>query len=150
MRVLLIFVALLALAGGGFYFMQSSQIGQAPLGALVSSENQALIKAGRAFMEDIRYKDFKAAAKHSLPEQQGKYDIPALIERLFQVKPEFMDIQNYEITSVDTDSSGERARVHIKSDVKLLNSDERRQPEVILYYKKQAGSWFMDLASSLQ
>ncbi|HEY9842056.1 MAG: hypothetical protein ACAI44_39830 [Candidatus Sericytochromatia bacterium] len=150
MRVLIIFLALLLVAGGGYFVMQNAQLGSAPLGALVSSDSQALIKATRSFMEDLKFKDFKSAAKYSLPEQQGKYDIPAMIEGLFHVKPEFMDIQNYEITSTDYDSSGQRARVHLKTDIKLLNSEERRKPEVILYYKKQAESWYMDLASSLR
>ncbi|PKL80109.1 MAG: hypothetical protein CVV27_00975 [Candidatus Melainabacteria bacterium HGW-Melainabacteria-1] len=150
MKVVLVFLLLLGLAGGGYFFIQQSQLGQAPLGALVSSETQALIKHTRSFMEDLRYKDFKSAAKYSLPEQQGKYNIPALIERLFQIKPEFMDIQNYEVTSTDFDSSGQRARVHLKSEIKVLNTNELRKPEVILYFKKQADAWYMDLASSIK
>lgn len=149
MKVLLAFVALLLLAGGGYYWLQASQLTSAPLGTLLSSDVQTVVKDARAFMEDLRFKDFKSAAGHSLPEQQGKYDIPMLIERLFQVKPEFLDIQNYDVVSSDLDSTGQRARVHLKSDVKLLNSNELRHPELILYFKKQAQTWYMDLASSL-
>lgn len=150
MKIILFFLVLLALAGGGYFYMQSSQLGSAPLGALVSPAGQALLKSATSFMEDLKFKDFKSAAQYSLPEQIGKYDIPTLIERLFQVKPEFLDIQKYEVTATDLDSTGQRARVHIKSYVKLLNTNELREPEVILYFKKQADQWYMDLASSLQ
>lgn len=150
MKVVLVLVALLVLAGGGYFYLQSSQLGSAPLGALASGDSQTVIKSARSFMEDLRFKDFKNAGKYSLPEQQGKYDIPALIERLFQVKPEFLDIQNYDVVSSDLDSTGQRARVHLKTDVKLLNTSELRHPEVILYFKKRTDQWYMDLASSLQ
>ncbi len=149
MKVLLIFLLLLGLAGGGYFWLQQSPVGQIPLSSLVSTENQELFRQATSFMEDLKYKDYKSASKYSLPEQQSKFDIPALIERMFQVKPEFLDIQKYEVTSTDFDNSGQRARVHLKSDIKVLNTNELRTPEVILYFKKQSGSWFMDLANSL-
>lgn len=150
MKVVVVLLALLLLAGGGYAYLQLSQLGQAPLGTLLSGDTQALVEVARSFMEDLKYKDFKASAKYSLPEQQEKYDIPMLVERLFQVKPEFLNIQNYEVTSTDFDQSGDRARVHLKADVKLLNTQEQRTPELILYFKKRDSKWFMDLASSLQ
>lgn len=150
MKVLLVVLSLLLLAGGGYFYLQSSQMGQAPLGSLVSGNTQELVKASQSFMEDLKYKDFKAAGKYSLPEQQNKYDIAKLIEHLFQIKPEFLDIYNYEVLSTDYDRSGQRARVHLKTDIKVLNTKEEKSPEVILYYKKQDGKWYMDLASSLR
>lgn len=150
MKVLLIFLLLLGLAGGGYVWMQGAQVGGTALSTLVSPESQALLGLANSFMEDLKYKDYKNAAKYSLPEQQSKFDVPALIERMFQVKPEFLDIQNYEVTSTDLDSSGQRARVHLKSDIKVLNTNELRSPEVILYFKKHTDRWYMDLANSLQ
>jgi len=149
-KILIVVISLLALVGGGYFFMQSSPLGQAPLGALMSSDAQELVKTARSFMEDIKYKDFKAAGQYSLPEQVDKYNIARLIERLFKIKPEVLDLQNYEVLSTDFDKSGERARVHMKANVKLLNSDKLKSPELILYFKKQEGKWYMDFASSLQ
>jgi len=150
MKIALLIFSLLAMIGGGYYYLQSSNMGQAPLGTLLSGNKQELVKASRSFMEDLQYKDFKSAEKYSLPEQIDKYDIPSLIERLFQVKPEFLNITSYEILSTDFDHSGDRARVHLKANLKILNADQEKSPELILYYKKQDGKWYMDLASSLQ
>lgn len=150
MKIVLVLVALLALIGGGYFFIQSSNLGQAPLGTLVSGNKQELVKASRSFMEDLQYKDFKSAELYSLPEQREKYDIPTLIERLFQVKPEFLNILNYEILSTDFDRSGDRARVHLKANIKVLNANKEKSPELILYYKKMDNKWYMDLASSLK
>ncbi|MFP5503326.1 MAG: hypothetical protein ACLGIN_12630, partial [Candidatus Sericytochromatia bacterium] len=103
------------------------------------------------FFEDIQFKDFKAAAQYSSPEDKETADIPKLIERLFQVKPELLDLQRYELVSADLDSSKKRARVKLMAEVKLLNTSEQRKPEVLLYWKKAPnGQWHMDLASSLQ
>lgn len=149
MKVILLLLLIVALAAGGYVYMQSSQLAQAPIGALFSGDAQSLVKFATSFMEDIKFKDFKAAAKYSLPEQQDKYDIAALIEKLFHIKPELLDIQSYEITHTELDSSGQRAKVQVKSQVKLLNSKELKSPEMNLYFKKQSGQWYMDLASSL-
>lgn len=150
MKILILILTLGVLAGGGYVFMQSSQLGQAPLGTLLSSDSQDVVKQAQSFLEDIKYKDFKAAEQYSLPEQRDKFDIPHLIERLFQIKPEFLDVQNYKVLATDFDSSGDRARVTMQADVKLLNSDKIKHPEMILYFKKKDEKWFMDLASSLK
>lgn len=149
MKPFLALVALCTLILGGYYFFQVNHLHQVPLGTLLSSDNQAMVDKALRFMEDIQYKDFDASAAYSLPEQRGKYDLAGLVEGLFKIKPEFLDIQKYEVLSTDIDSSGNRARVHLKADVKLLNTNELRQPELILYFKKQNGEWYMDYASSL-
>lgn len=150
MKTGLVIIALLAVIGGGYVYLQSSPLGQAPLSTLVSGDAKELVAKARSFMEDIKYKDFKAAEQYSLPEQREVYNIAQLIERLFQIKPEMLDLQSYEVVSSDLDSSGNRARVHLKSEVKLLNSDHHKSPELILYFKRLDGQWYMDLASSLQ
>ena len=121
------------------------------MSVLLSPEARKLGGMARSFLEDIKFKDFKAAAQYSTPEDRDKADIPALIERLFQVKPEVLQIDNIELMAVDVDSTGKRARTKLKTDVKLLNTNELKHPEVLLYWKEGAdGKWFMDLASSLQ
>ena len=95
--------------------------------------------------------DFKAAALLSPPEDRDKADIPKLIERLFLVKPEQLQIDKVQLLTADVDTTGKRARTKFGTDVKLLNSAELRHPEVMLYWRKaQDGKWYMDLASSLQ
>jgi hypothetical protein len=151
MRIFAILLVLLALVGGGVFYLQAGPMGKAPLGALLNGDAQKVIQMGQKFMESIQFKDFKAAAQDSLPEQKATLDIPALIERLFQVKPELLDMNNIHVVSHDIDSSGERARVHMQADVKVLNSQELRKPEVILYFKKLPdGKWYMDFATSIK
>jgi hypothetical protein len=71
---------------------------------------------------------------------------------MFLLKPELMDIMDYEIQFVDIDSTGLRARtktrVHFKD---LLNKDIRNQ-EILLYFHRNSMEepWFMELESSLR
>jgi hypothetical protein len=145
-------LALIVVAScGGYWFFSFGPAAHVPIGVLMNPDTRLLGTLARKFMEDIKFKDFKAAAEYSLPEQREKADIPALIERLFQVKPEFLQIDNIELVAADLDSTGDRARTKLKTDVKLLNSSELKHPEVLLYWKKdEKGKWMMDLASSLQ
>jgi hypothetical protein len=57
----------------------------------------------------------------------------------------------YEIKSVDIDRSGDRAKVKTHTVVKMLNSDQIKEPEVIFYWRKDPKEgWVMLLESSLQ
>lgn len=149
--VKVVLALIVAAACGGYWFFTFGPAAHAPIGVLLNPDTRKLGVLARNFMEDIKFKDFKAAAAYSMPEQREKADIPMLIERLFQVKPEFLQIDNIELVAADVDSTGDRARTKLKTDVKLLNSSELKHPEILLYWKKdKAGKWLMDLASSLQ
>jgi hypothetical protein len=149
--VKLVLVLVLALGGAGWWFFAFGPAAHAPVAVLLNPETRKLGQLSRAFLEDVKFKDFKAAARYSTPEDREKADIPALIERLFQVKPELLQIDNIEVVAADVDSTGQRARTKLKTDVKLLNTNELRHPEILLYWKKaERGAWFMDLASSLK
>lgn len=142
---------IIAVACGGYWFFTFGPAAHAPIGLLLNPETRKLGELARRFMEDIKFKDFKAAAAYSPVDQREKADIPGLIERLFAVKPEFLQIDNIEVVTADVDSTGTRARTKLKTDVKVLNSNELKHPEVLLYWKRgEGGKWFMDLASSLQ
>lgn len=151
MRKFLVALVLLLVAGGAFFVLGQGPASKAPLGLLMGGDAKKVAELSQKFLEDIQFKDFKSAAQYSPPEDREKADIPHLIERLFQVKPEMLDITNVQLLSSDLDSTRRRAKVKLGTDVKLLNTSELRHPEVILYWKKsETGQWFMDLASSLQ
>lgn len=151
MRKLVFALLLLALAGGGYVYMTTGARQHAPIGVMLQADTRRVSELSQKFLEDIQFKDFKAAAQYSSPEDRQTADIPKLIERLFQIKPELLDLQRYEIVSADLDSTKKRARVKLLAEVKLLNSGQARKPEVLLYWKKApSGEWHMDLASSLQ
>ena len=118
--------------------------GFAPFGVELvrwAPDAQKLEEMARDFLEDIQYKDFAKAAKYHSFADQGKADIPALIERLFAIKPEQLDLRDYTITGVDLDEKGDRARTHFHATYVVLNSaqgedgkNEERQIEGILYW----------------
>lgn len=149
MKIVLLILVLLIMSAGTFVYFKS-QYGDIPIQALLTSDSRNVTNLARKFMEDIRFKDFKTASEYSLPEHKGVYDIPMLLERLFQVKPEFLDINKAQILSTELDSTGDRAKVNIQTDVKLLNTNELRKPNIILYWKKKDDNWYMDLASSIK
>lgn len=99
------------------------------------------------FLEDLKYKDFsKAAGYHNFADRK-KADIPKLIERLFAIKPEQLDLRDYKITGVDLDEDGMRARTHFHATYVVLNSargedgkNEEREMEGILYWHRRPAS----------
>jgi hypothetical protein len=149
--LLVLWLVLVALAVGVYFFFSHGNRANAPLGVLLNAQTREVTELGRQFMEAVQYKDFKAAAALSPPEDREKADIPKLIERLFLVKPEQLQIDKVQLLVADVDSTGKRARTKFGTDVKLLNTQELRHPEVMLYWRKAVdGHWYMDLASSLQ
>lgn len=149
-KVALLFALLLALAVGLLLFTSGGPSLPGPLAA-VGSDNKLLRQRTTDFLEDLQYKDFDKAASYHSTEDRKKVDISKLIERLFAVKPEFLDIMRYEIKSVEIDRSGDRAKVKTQTVVKILNTSKIKEPEVIFYWRKDPKEgWVMMLESSLR
>jgi hypothetical protein len=148
-KLLVVFAILAAVAVGLLVF--TSRSGTMSLPTTASSGDVAFLeKKSKEFLEDIQYKDFKKAASYHNREDRKKVDIPNLIERMFAVKPEFLEIMRYEILKTTLDSSGTRCRVKTKTVVKILNTSEIKEPEIILYwFKDPSEGWIMELESSL-
>ena len=146
----IVFVVLILLGLGLYFFVSKYDIRIDGFQFIFNKEKNLLKNLTSDFLEDIRFKDFDKAATYHTKEDQETVDIPELLERLFKIKPEFLDIMKYEITGVDIDKNGTRARVKTHSTVKLLNTDELKEPEIIFYWHKQEGQWYMKLESSLQ
>ena len=149
-KIVLIFVALILAAVTLLVFVSPSGLSIGGL-AVGSDDRRYVEEHTMQFMEDIKYKDFKKAATfHNLKERKT-VDIPGLIERLFGIKPEFIDIMRYRVDSVDLNSTGDRARAHVHVVLKVLNANEIREPDVIYYWAKEPGEgWVMKLESSLR
>lgn len=131
----------------------SSRNGLSLGGAVVASSPDAkqIETIAKHFLEDIQFKDFDKAASYHSREDRKNLNIPQLIERMFQIKPELMDIMRYEVVKVQLDSSGKRAKVKTKTVIKLLNTKEIREPEIMLYFfKDPAEGWIMELESSIR
>ncbi len=145
-KILLLIIFLAAAIAGGLYFSQKPE----KLPSIIEGPDiKELRRITLSFLEDLRFKDFDQAATYHTEEDQEKVDISKLIERLFAIKPELLDIQKYEILEIEKDSSGNRARVRIRSTVKPLNTSHVRDVESIIYFFKINDQWFMELESSL-
>jgi hypothetical protein len=146
----IVFLILIGIGVGIYLFATKYDFQIGSLQFAFSKEKHALNKLTTAFLEDIRFKDFQKAATYHTKEDQQRVNIPQLIERLFKIKPEFVDIIRYEITGIDLDSGGTRARVKTHTTIKVLNTSELRENDVIFYWQKSDGQWYMKLESSLQ
>lgn len=150
-KLLLLFCFLIMMAVLLLVFTGHGGIDLGSVGIAFSGDKQTVESETWSFLEDIRYKDFKKAASYHTRAEQKTVDIPNLIERIFLIKPEFLDILRYQITGVDVDSTGDRARVHCKVVVKVLNTSEIKEPEVIFYwFRDPKEGWRMRLESSLR
>lgn len=149
-KVILIFILLVGLAMALLYLSHPSSTVTSTITQATSSDVRELRKLSTDFLEDLQFKDFTKAAAYHSEADRGKVDIPKLIERMFAVKPEFMDILRYELKKVEIDRSGDRAKVKTQTVIKLLNTKEIKEPEVMLYWRRDPKEgWVMKLESSL-
>lgn len=151
-RWLVLIGVVVALAGG--YLLAAHLSGGAfpTLGLPLGGDRGLVRRASLSFLEDIQFKDFDSAARYHSPEKQDTVDIPYLIQRLFQVKPEALDIMGYEIIFADLDSTETRARVKMRVKVKELTRGQIRDQELMLYFerKDERSPWYMKLEDSLR
>jgi len=144
------FLLLLVVLGLAVY-MDSSRYGLSVGGAVLALDGDRfeIDRRTRRFLEDLKYKDFDHAATFHTPEEREEFDIAAMIEKKFYVKPEHLDIRHFEILRVDVSDSGDRGKAVIKATVKLLNLGKIKDAEAVFYWKKVEGTWYQELRSSL-
>lgn len=148
-RYTIIFVVVTLLAGGGLFLAsQPDLLSRLGIGGAATQ----LRSLTRSFIEDVQFKDFKKAARYHPAAEQDKVDIPFLLERLFMIKPEQLDVMEYEILFAKIDSSELRGRTKTRIKFKDLLREEIHERELMLYFYRQskAGKWFMRLESSLR
>lgn len=153
MKKWLILAGVLIAAAGGYVGLAHLSGGAYPTpGLAVGGDLGALRRTSLTFWEDIQFKDFEHAASYHSPDKQETVDIPFLIQRLFAVKPEALDIMSYEIVLADIDSTGNRGRVKTRVKVKILIDEKIRERELMLYFHRAdaASPWFMELEDSLR
>ncbi len=153
MKKLLILLCVLV-AGGGAYVAAAHLSGGAfpTPGLELGGDRGELRRQATSFLEDIQFKDFETAASYHAPEKRDQVDIPFLLQRLFQVKPEALDIMSYEVVFADIDTTGNRGRVKTRVKVKELIRQDIRDQEIIFYFDRVNASapWYMKLEDSLR
>ena len=122
------------------------------LGLALGGSHGELRRMALSFLEDIQFKDVVSAASYHAPDIRDGVDIPFLIQRLFMVRPEALDIIDYEIVFAEIDSGGLRARVKLRVKVKLLLNALINEREVILYFERDSvdDPWYMKLEDNLR
>ena len=149
MKKFAIILVLILAACGLMLFSSRYGVKIGSLSFALDKDKQTLEQRSKAFWEDVQYKDFKSAAKYHEKSKQKKHDIPYLLERLFLVKPEQLDIRSIEVEEVSIDSTRKRGRSRTKLTLKILNANKLKTPKVILYWYKKNQKWYMRLESSL-
>ena len=157
MKSAIILVLVLVVAGVALY-VSSVPGGVSVPGVVMTGDRGVLRDKTWAFLEDIKFKDFDKASSYHLAETQKKRDIPALIQRVFRVRHELLDIHDFDILEVELDSGGKRGRAralvryHVLGDREVRdNKDSQRDAEMLFYWFKQPdGTWAMELESSLR
>jgi hypothetical protein len=87
------------------------------------------------FMEDVQFKDFRQSSLYHHELERDRVDVGQSIEMLFMVKPEFLDLMEYRIVNAEVDSTGDRARVKVRTRYEILNKgDGPKDGEILLYW----------------
>ena len=151
-KVLTVLLLIAALLGGYLTVAHISGGAFSTLGLALGGDRGALRRIALNFLEDLQFKDFVSAAGYHAPDLIETVDIPFLLQRLFAVKPEALDLMDYDVVFADLDSSGLRARVKVRLKGKLLLDERMEERELILYFYRDtvADPWFMKLEDSLR
>ncbi len=153
MKKALILLVTLGVLAGGYVSVAHFSGGAFPtFGLPIGGDRGLLRRIALSFLEDIKFKDFGAAALYHAPELIETVDIPFLIQRLFQVKPEALDVMDFEVVFAEIDSSGLRARVKVRVKAKLLIDERIIEREMVLYFYRDTvvDPWYMKLEDSLR
>lgn len=153
MKKWMIGAAILVAIAGGYVAAAHFSGGAIPsLGIPVGGDRAELRDKTLSFWEDIEFKDFDQAASYHAPDTRNDVDIPFLLERVFLLKPEVLEILSYEIVFAEIDSTGLRARVKTRVKVRNLMKDDVFEREVLLFWHRDTleSPWFMVLESSLR
>ena len=151
-KVLMLVLTLVVLSGGYLTVAHVSGGAFWTLGLALGGDRGALRRLALDFLEDIQFKDFLSAASYHAPDLIDSVDIPFLLQRLFAVKPEALDIMDFDIVFADIDSSDLRARVKVRVKAKLLVNEVIEERELVLYFYRDSvdDPWYMKLEDSLR
>jgi hypothetical protein len=153
MKKALMALLVVAFLSGGYLAVAHISGGAiSTLGLALGGDRGALRRIALQFLEDIQFKDFESAASYHAPDLIDSVDIPFLLQRLFAVKPEALDIMGFEIVFADIDSSGLRARVKMRVKAKFLVNELIDEKELVLYFYRDSvdDPWYMKLEDSLR
>ena len=151
-KILAVAAVLVALTAGYLGAAHLSGGAFSTLGLALGGDRGELRRMALSFLEDLQFKDFEAAARYHAPELRESVDIPYLIQRLFTVKPEALEVMDYDVVFAELDSSDRRARVKTRIKVRFLGNGQVEERELMLYFDRddEQSPWYMKLEDSLR
>lgn len=115
---------------------------------LYASDTKILREKTYRFWECIKFKSFDQAA--AFDRAQDKQTTAKLIERIFRIKPENLDIQTVDVIHADLDRTGRLGRTKTRITGEVLNPKKLVEVEVMLFWEKEGEAWWLKLESSLR
>lgn len=115
---------------------------------LYTSDKKVLRDQTRQFWEYVKFKSFDRAAEFD--ENEDTEETARLIERIFRIKPENLDLREIDVLYAEIDGSGELARTKTRLDGAVLNPAAEKTLEVMLFWERRDEKWWLKLRSSLE
>ena len=115
---------------------------------IYASDTKILREKTYRFWECIKFKSFDQAA--AFDRAQDKQTTAKLIERIFRIKPENLDIQTVDVIHEDLDRTRELGRTKTRITGEVLNPKKPMEVEVMLFWEKEGEAWWLKLESSLR
>ncbi|MDP6114480.1 MAG: hypothetical protein QGG53_21670 [Planctomycetota bacterium] len=144
MKKVLVTILVVAVATGVGYLFYSGKVPG------LQNDRQIIIQQTKRFFECVQFKEYAEAGNFHNAADRKDANIPKMIESLFKIPPEQLDIQEYNIVFGEVDTSGLLGRVNTRCVVRTLNVNDVQKPEIILYWKKEGENWYLKLLSSLE
>ena len=140
-KIVLILVLLLGGAAAGYAVLG----GYTPL---YTSDKKILRDQTQQFWEYVKFKSFDRAAEFD--QNADKEETARLLERIFKIKPENLDLREIDVLYAEIDGSGDLGRTKTRIDGAVLNPAAERTLEVMLFWEREEGRWWLKLRSSLE
>lgn len=145
MRTGLVVLGLLALVLVAFGVAWG--LGRLPISMvrLMDSQQGEAVDATLGFLDDLKFKDYKAAASKFAPADRESVDVERLVERLFSTRPEALEILESSVVYVEPDFNARRARVKARTHFKDLGHNKTRDIEQMYYFYRNQGdtTWYI-------
>lgn len=141
--VTLVALGLVAAGAGAFLYFTGRFPPQ--LHALLGTPQAAPIRQATRLMEDIKFKDLKAALAQVEPSERDTVDPERMVEGLLGARASALEIHDSTVVRAETDDTGNRIRVKVRTELTDLTRQDRRTVEQMYYFVRSGPlePWFL-------
>lgn len=148
LKKIMIGTTLLAVAAGGYAGYAHFTGGEVPtLGLPIGGARAELRTLTMSFWEDIKFKDYKKAASYQAETKRSESSISALVEQVFGLPAQSVDLMEFSVVEAELDSTGNRARLKSRVKAKDLVKGKVHTREVMHFFHRDTpqAAWVLDL-----